>query len=437
MSAPVSDYVLVQVTTQGAAVQAPGFGVGLVLQTHLRWTDRERSYTAASQLLDDGFAATDPAYLAAQVYFSQSPAPSKLRVGLRHADTATVIVATAVDTTNYTITISGVAYTIGSGSSATTSTIATALRAAVNADSACPVAATGSGANVILTTKVSGTAWSLAITGTRMTLSGPTSAETIGAALDAILLAQTDFYGVAVVGSRLSADMQALATWVSANNRLGFVFSDESGVINTAVGSDTTSLPAILKAAGYDRVLCLYDANGATNWIDVAAMAWVLAHDPGSYSFALKTLIGPAVSNLSPTQRANAKAKRCVTYETVGNSINGTSNGVVPSGKNVDQIHGRDWLSAQIQTLIFQLLASVNKVPFTDDGIGQIEQKAKQAGAFGVARNYLASYTTSFPLLASISSVDKANRVLNGASLTGVESGAIETVVTFNLIVQV
>lgn len=44
-------------------------------------TERIREYTSAADMLSDGFADTDKEYLAALLYFSQSPAPFKLWVG--------------------------------------------------------------------------------------------------------------------------------------------------------------------------------------------------------------------------------------------------------------------------------------------------------------------------------------------------------------------
>ncbi len=434
MSAPISDVVNVIVTTEGATVQAAGFGKALILETHLFFSARDKEYGSTADIAADGFPTTDPAYLAASAYFAQDPAPLKVKIGRRHADVGTVSVDTATDLAVYTLTISGTAYPFTAGSSTTVSLIATGLRTLINADSACPVAATGSAGSIILTTKVSGTAWSLAITGTKMSLGALTAAETIGAALDAILLIDADFYGL-VLCNRLSADMQAGAVWASANKRLLFAATAEANVVDVAAGSDTTTLPAILKAAAYDRTLCLYHASAATNFIDAAAAGWVLVRNPGSYTFALKTLIGIAVSSLTPTQRANAKAKYCTTYETRG-GLNQTSSGKVGSGKNVDQIHGRDWLSSVIQTNIFALLSGTDKVPFDDGGIGSVEQVTKQAGAFGVSRNYLESYTTTFPLKSALSSSDITARLLTGAKMNALESGAIEAV-TFNLIVQV
>lgn len=430
MSAPISDVVDVVVTTEGAAVQAAGFGKGLGLVTHLHWTDRTREYGAASELATDGFATTDPIYIAAGLYFSQEPAPLKFKVGRRHADAVNVTI-TVVNSAVYTVTINGTAYTYTADGSATEQEIVDGLIAAI---AASPVTGTDGGANTLtVTADVSGTAFSIAV-GANLVVGTPTALTTITADLDAIVLVDTDFYGLFLC-DRASASMQLGAAWASANKRLFFASTSEANVVDVASGSDTTTLPALLKASAYDRAITFYHALAATNMIESAAMGWVLSKDPGTYTLALKTLIGITVSTLTPTQRANAKAKNAITYESRG-GINQLTSGKMASGKNVDQIHGRDWLASVIQTNIFGLLSGVNRVPFTDDGIGQVELVTKQAGAFGAARKYISEYTTVFPALSSISSADKAARLLAGAKMTVVEAGAIEKV-TFNLIVQV
>jgi hypothetical protein len=431
MSAPISDVVEVVVTAESASAQAAGFGTAMVLATHLHFAERSRAYGSTADMAADGFLTTDPAYLAAAAYFAQEPAPNTIKIGRRRADAVnvTIVVANAFA---YVMTINGVAYTYTSDADATEQEIVTGLIAAIAASA---VTGTDGGANIVtVTAKVAGTPFSLAV-GANMTVGNATAAETVTAALDAQLTYDSDFYGL-VLCDRDSASAQLAAAWVSANKRVLFTATAEADVINVVAGSDTATLPAILKASGYDRTLCLYHASAATNFIDAAAAGWVLSKDPGTYTFALKTLIGITVSALTVAQRANALAKRCVTYETRG-TFNQTSNGKMASGKNVDQIHGRDWMSSVIQANIFGLLSGVNKVPYTDPGIGLVEQQARSAGNFGVARGYLASYETDFPTLAEISPADKAARVLDGASMTAVEAGAIESVITFNLIVQV
>ena len=43
------------------------------------------------------------------------------------------------------------------------------------------------------------------------------------------------------------------------------------------------------------------------------------------------------------------------------------------SGEWIDVIRFRDWLKADMQTRVFQVLKSNRKVPFTDSGIGLVE----------------------------------------------------------------
>lgn len=60
-------------------------------------TERLREYTSAAELLEDGFALTDPEYLCAALYFSQSPAPTSLWVGCQGVSPAESIVAAVQD----------------------------------------------------------------------------------------------------------------------------------------------------------------------------------------------------------------------------------------------------------------------------------------------------------------------------------------------------
>lgn len=60
-------------------------------------TERVRKYTSAAALLTDGFALTDDEYLAAVLYFSQSPAPSTLWVGCQGVSPAETLVEAVVD----------------------------------------------------------------------------------------------------------------------------------------------------------------------------------------------------------------------------------------------------------------------------------------------------------------------------------------------------
>lgn len=431
MSAPISDVVSVVVTAASAAsVQAPGFGKGLITAVHHHFVGRTKQYAAAAELVTDGFLTTDAAYLAVSAYFAQNPAPLKVKVGKRSADVVNIAI-TAVNDFTYVVTINGVAYSYLADGSATQAEIGGGLVTAIGVavTGLTPTYSTG----VLTLTGTTDLDFSVAVSA-NLTVSTLSATATLAHDLDAMLLYDSDFYGLVIASDRTSAAAQAAAAWAATNKKLLFTMSAEANVINVAVGSDTTTLPAILKASGYDA-LCLYHETAATNFIDAAAMGWVLARTPGSYTFALKSLIGIAVSSLTPAQRANALAKYAVTYEERG-GLNQTSNGKASSGRNVDQITGRAWLANQVMINIFTLLSSLDKVEFTDDGITAVDQAVRQAGALGVNNKYLSVYTTTFPLAKNVSAGDKAARSLTGAKMVATESGAIESV-QFNITVQV
>ena len=76
---------LVTVSVQVSPVSAPRgtFNQALFIGTStiISTTERTRLYTSASAMLTDGFLVTDPEYIAASIYFSQIPTPTKLWIG--------------------------------------------------------------------------------------------------------------------------------------------------------------------------------------------------------------------------------------------------------------------------------------------------------------------------------------------------------------------
>ena len=81
----LSSIVRVRVNPAGVAVSSDAFSTGLLLAPASGTVpdgSRLRAYAAAADLLADGFAASDPAYLAARAYFAADPAPDRVYVGL-------------------------------------------------------------------------------------------------------------------------------------------------------------------------------------------------------------------------------------------------------------------------------------------------------------------------------------------------------------------
>ena len=82
----LSPIVQVQVNVSIAAASGSAFSTGLILAPAPSGSapgpDRPRLYASAADMLSDGFASTDIAYLAASAYFAASPAPDRVFVGL-------------------------------------------------------------------------------------------------------------------------------------------------------------------------------------------------------------------------------------------------------------------------------------------------------------------------------------------------------------------
>jgi len=82
----IDDIINVVVSTAAVATPRAGFNVGLIIGTssHITAADRCKVYSGLDAMLDDGFLATDPEYLAAVKYFGQNPAPQKVVVGMKN-----------------------------------------------------------------------------------------------------------------------------------------------------------------------------------------------------------------------------------------------------------------------------------------------------------------------------------------------------------------
>ncbi len=138
MGATLDSIFAVNISLANAAVQQKGFGRGLVLGASNRMSgDLFRLYTSLAGMVSDGFQITDPEYLAARAYFSQTVAPRDVLVGYAPLDPIAqvdvVTVATVTDNFGYTVTVNGQTATYTSDNDATAAEIVAGLISAINA----------------------------------------------------------------------------------------------------------------------------------------------------------------------------------------------------------------------------------------------------------------------------------------------------------------
>lgn len=242
--------------------------------------------------------------------------------------------------------------------------------------------------------------------------------------LAAISAIDDDWYGLFLALAVADEDVLEVAAYIEATRKLlAVTVTDEDALDPTS----TTDLAAELKAAGYARTCPIYSEN------EYAAAAWIgrcFPMDPGSETWAFKTLSGVAPSKLTATQENALKAKSCNWYATVA-GVNITREGVTASGEYIDIVRGVDWLQARMQERIFGVLVRAPKVPFTDGGIATVETQVRAQLSAGVEAGLLAedpAPTVEVPRARDVPANDRAERSLKGIRFSATLAGAIHAV---------
>ena len=173
------------------------------------------------------------------------------------------------------------------------------------------------------------------------------------------------------------------------------------------------------------------------NWyMNVAWVAKWLNYESGSETAAFKVLASVYPSNLTSTEMKALADASLNYFITVGNK-NISMNGKVIGGEWADVIRFRDWLKNDMQVRVVNLFVTRPKIPYTDNGIGLVQNQmlaSLKAGqdVGGIAEeefdedgNSIPGYTTSVPLAASLSASERASRRLTKCTFKARLAGAI------------
>lgn len=422
----LDDLVQVTITTQATAPSALGFGTPLVMGFHTVFAERARVYTTIAAMLTDGFVAADPEVLVATAILAQNPKVTQIIVGrMANAMTQTINFAPAqvVDNTDYTITINGVAFTIDSGVAATATSIMTLLHTAINAG-AEPVTSTDNLGDIDVAADVAGDLYTYEIDRTLLDSSDDTADAGVVADYNAIKNENDDFYSVHLT-SQSKAEVAALAAVIETEVKLLLVTSQDTDIPTVAA----TDLATTLQTANYLRTALLWHTkahqHGAAGWAGV-----MLPKDPGSATWKFKTIAGVDTVVITSAEETNLRGKNANWYTSVS-GVSITCEGVTAGGQFIDITRGIDWLRARLQERIFAKLAALDKVPFTDDGIGIVENEVRGQMDDGIDVGLLAADpppTVTVPLAADVSFTDKANRLLPDVEFAATLAGAIHSI---------
>lgn len=439
----MADVVNVVITTQTAGVAQAGFGVPLILSPHTRFSDRVRHYTDTASMALDNFDSTTPEYKAAARLFGQTPRPEKVAIGRRDGRPTQrfTLAFTPVNGARYAVKVNGATAAFVADDTPTAAEIAAGLNTQLTglAVAGLTNAVVAEDNTITLTATTPGTwfdvetldAALVSLTQGHPPAGGDVSA-TVGADLDAILAADSSWYGLVSLYNS-AAEIAAIAEWAEANEKLFVAQTVDSAVLTTA----TDDVASTLKNEAYARTALIY-ANGSGAFADAAWLGRCLPLTPGSETWKFKTLAGVPATALTTTQRTNAKGKNANVYVAMA-GLNITEEGVTSSGAFIDVVRGRDKLKARIAEGVFGDVARLDKLAFTDRGIAVVGATVRAELKTAVAEGFLAedpAPVVNVPKAADVPTNDKAARRLTGVTFTATLAGAIHSVLPIQGTVQ-
>lgn len=405
----VGRLVRVSVNLAPLAAARRGFGTLLIAgdSNVIDGSERLRTYVDLESVATD-FGTSAPEYLAAQLYFGQTPRPQQLMIG-RWIRTATsgflkggILTAaeqalsnfTSITTGAFKVTVDGTVKTVtGLNFSAVTNLngVASAINAVLTG---ATIAWDGSRFTITSST-----------TGTTSTV-GYATANTTGADISALLKLTNGLALAPVAGFAVETPVQCVAAMANQSGQwYGFSFAastmptddqliEVAGFIegasisrifgvtetNTLVldATYTTDLASRMKALSYKRTCVQFSANKfAVCSMIGRAFSVNFSANRSTITLMYKQEPGVVAAVLTETQAQTLKAKRCNVFVQYMNDTAIIQYGVMSGQAYFDEIHGLDWFSDALQTAEYNLLyQSKTKIPQTDAGQNQLVNTA-------------------------------------------------------------
>ncbi len=453
MTTTLQNIVDVTVDLQTQGVTRKSFGIPCIAGFHEAWGDQTRVYNATTILrdlvLDDemgteaptgNIGVGTPIYRAAASIVGGTRAPQTIVVGrldTTFTQTVTIKVLSAADYQNFSFRvyhpantlIGGALYTdisVDGDSNATAAEIAALIDTAVDAIAGLSCDTT---TDTVTITAVAGSMWYFDNIDERyLQFEDITADGGLVDDMDEIRTENNNWYGLILADPNSNARITALAAdgnLATSEQIMGYTTRD--GAVGTIAADDVMSLA---QDNSNLRVFGIYSGDQTKH----AAATWMgqmFATDPGSATWAYKTLPGIGVDDLTSAFTGYIDAKGGNWYENIA-GLNLTQTGQMSSAEWIDVIRGRDWLVARLRERIANLLFNAPKIPYTDPGIGMIEGEVIAQLEEGISQGYLAADpapVVTVPAVADVSTADKTARVLRDVLFEATLQGAIHKVV--------
>ncbi len=400
----ISSIVNVSINLSPLAAGYRNFGALLILGSSpvIDTGERLRLYTELDGVAED-FGTTAPEYLAAALFFSQTPKPNLLYVG-RWAQTATNAVLrggvltpaeqlvsnfTSITNGSFVIDVDGdeqVVTGLNFSGETNLNGIAAIVRAALTG---VDVTWDAVSRRFIVTGVSSGTASELGYasahsTGTDLSAllkltaaqaSQPVdgmAAESLVAAVQSLADASNQWYGLTVATATPpgTSDHLAVAGFIegAGQSRIYGVTITSTTVLDTTLSTDLASQ---LKSLEYKRSFTQYSSSSPYAVASMYGRAFTVDFEANNTTITLKFKPEPGIAaeTLTESQAATLKSRNCNVFVHYNNDTAIIQEGVMSNGFFFDEVHGTDWLQNAIQTDVYNLLyQSQTKIPQTDEG---------------------------------------------------------------------
>jgi hypothetical protein len=402
----VSRLVNVQINLSPTAAARRGFGVlciagpSDIIDTY----QRLRSYTQLEDVATD-FGLEAPEYLAAVLFFEQTPRPSTLMIGrwakdatsgLLYGGAATQTIATWENITDgeLKLSIDGTPRT-GSGIDFSGVTTMTGVAALIDAEFSAWASVTWDGNNFVVTSDSTG---ATSTVGYSVTTAGGTDIGSLmkmkvgeGPApvdgLDsetpaecALILAQKSalWFGLTFaqildpeIPQEISVsdhlDVAALIEGLSIRRIYAVTTSDTQ----LPDPSYTADFAYQAKALAYKRTFTQYSTENINAAVSALARAFSVnfAANRSTITLMYKQEPGIVAEVITETEAQGISGKNCNVFVEYVNDTAILQYGVMASGNFFDEIHGLSWFEDAVQNSVYNLLyTSKTKIPQTDAG---------------------------------------------------------------------
>ncbi|MDH0638196.1 DUF3383 domain-containing protein [Pseudomonas sp. GD03860] len=403
----VSDVVNVQIVMSPKAAATRDFGALLILGASnvIDTNERIRRYSTLDAVAAD-FGTAAPEYLAANLFFSQSPQPAILYIG-RWAKTPssarlnggalsiaqqalanfTVITAGSMKiTVDGTLkTLSALNFSAAANLNAVAAIVTTALAGATcvwNANySRFEITSPTTGATSALT-YASSTGTGTDVSALLGLVTGVASAPVNGIVAETLINCVTNlaglssnWYGLQIADASPSdADVLGVAAFIegASPSRIFGVTAQAAIALDP---NSTADIAYKLKAANYKRTFCQYSSSSPYAAASIFGRAFTVNFQGNNTTITLKFKQEPGVTaeSLNTTQAGALKAKNCNVFVNYNNDTAIIQEGVMANGYFFDEVHGLDWLQNDLQTAVYNLLyTGQTKIPQTNQGINRI-----------------------------------------------------------------